>query len=91
MTDSNSPRILLIDDEPSIREPLSEYLTAQGLTVTAAETASGVAPWRNSATSGSRTRRRSQSETRPIQATLRVKNTLPRSVSSPDCLRQRSA
>lgn len=39
MTDSNSPRILLIDDEPSIREPLSEYLIAQGFAVTAAASA----------------------------------------------------
>src|SRR3546814_11734607 len=30
------PRILLIDDEPSIREPLSEYLEAQGFAVIAA-------------------------------------------------------
>lgn len=30
MTDIGTPRILLIDDEPSIREPLAEYLTAQG-------------------------------------------------------------
>jgi len=34
MTDSDTPRILLIDDEPSIREPLGEYLTAQGFAVT---------------------------------------------------------
>src|SRR3546814_20813822 len=33
MTDSDTPRILLIDDEPSIREPLAEYLSAQGFTV----------------------------------------------------------
>lgn len=34
MTDNDAPRILLIDDEPSIREPLSEYLEAQGFVVT---------------------------------------------------------
>ena len=39
MIDNNSPRILLIDDEPSIREPLTEYLTAQGFAVTAAASA----------------------------------------------------
>ena len=71
--------------------PMNGRIAMAKLTVTAAETASGVAPWRSSATSGSRTRRRSQSETRPIQATLRVKNTLPRSVSSPDCFRQSRA
>lgn len=38
MTDT--PRILLIDDEPSIREPLSEYLEAQGFAVTDAANAS---------------------------------------------------
>ena len=37
MTDT--PRILLIDDEPSIREPLSEYLEAQGFAVTDAASA----------------------------------------------------
>src|SRR3546814_1466288 len=36
MTDSDTPRILLIDDEPSIREPLGEYLEAQGFAVSAA-------------------------------------------------------
>lgn len=39
MTDSDTPRILLIDDEPSIREPLSEYLEAQGFAVTDAANA----------------------------------------------------
>ncbi|MBB5706012.1 response regulator [Sphingopyxis panaciterrulae] len=39
MTDSDTPRILLIDDEPSIREPLGEYLEAQGFAVSAAESA----------------------------------------------------
>ena len=39
MTDSDMPRILLIDDEPSIREPLSEYLEAQGFAVTDAANA----------------------------------------------------
>ena len=39
MTDHSTARILLIDDEPSIREPLSEYLAAQGFAVTAAASA----------------------------------------------------
>src|SRR3546814_6889916 len=39
MTDSDTPRILLIDDEPSIREPLAEYLSAQGLPVVDAASA----------------------------------------------------
>ncbi|HZG33113.1 response regulator [Sphingopyxis sp. YF1] len=39
MTDSDTPRILLVDDEPSIREPLSDYLTGQGFAVTAAASA----------------------------------------------------
>lgn len=39
MTESDTPRILLIDDEPSIREPLDEYLSGQGFTVTVASTA----------------------------------------------------
>ena len=39
MSDSDTPRILLIDDEPSIREPLAEYLTAQGFAVTDAASA----------------------------------------------------
>lgn len=33
------PRLLLIDDEPSIREPLAEYLESQGFAVTAAASA----------------------------------------------------
>ena len=32
-------RVLLIDDEPTLREPLSEYLTAQGFDVSQAENA----------------------------------------------------
>lgn len=39
MTDTNLPRLLLIDDEPSIREPLTEYLESQGFAVTAAASA----------------------------------------------------
>src|SRR3546814_1114445 len=39
MTDSDTPRILLIDDEPSIREPLSEYLESQGFAVSDAASA----------------------------------------------------
>ncbi|MDZ3830820.1 MAG: response regulator [Sphingopyxis sp.] len=36
MTDHCAARILLVDDEPSIREPLLEYLEAQGFAVSAA-------------------------------------------------------
>ncbi|MBL8650840.1 MAG: response regulator [Sphingopyxis sp.] len=39
MNDRDAPRILLIDDEPSIREPLTEYLSAQGFVVTDAANA----------------------------------------------------
>lgn len=39
MTDTDMPRLLLIDDEPSIREPLTEYLESQGFAVTAAASA----------------------------------------------------
>ena len=39
MPDREANRILLIDDEPSIREPLTEYLVGQGLAVTAAASA----------------------------------------------------
>lgn len=33
------PRLLVVDDEPSIREPLAEYLTANGFAVDVAESA----------------------------------------------------
>lgn len=36
---TDMPRLLLVDDEPSIHEPLSEYLESQGFIVTAAESA----------------------------------------------------
>ena len=39
MSDSDAPRILLIDDEPSIREPLADYLSGQGFVVTDAANA----------------------------------------------------
>jgi len=41
MTDSVAAptRILLVDDEPSLREPLADYLTRQGFAVTAAASA----------------------------------------------------
>src|SRR3546814_5805588 len=39
MTDSDMPRILLIDDEPSFREPLSEDLEARCFAVIAAASA----------------------------------------------------
>lgn len=34
-------RLLLVDDERSIREPLGEYLTGQGFAVTCAASAAG--------------------------------------------------
>ena len=34
-----STRVLLVDDEPSLREPLAEYLTRQGFVVSQAEDA----------------------------------------------------
>jgi len=37
--DPDQPRILLVDDEPSLREPLAEYLAGQGFAVTEAESA----------------------------------------------------
>lgn len=39
MTDDTAPRILLVDDEPTLREPLAEYLSGQGFVVTEAESA----------------------------------------------------
>ena len=39
MIDTAPTRILLVDDEPTLREPLAEYLTGQGFEVTAAESA----------------------------------------------------
>jgi two-component system, OmpR family, response regulator len=39
MTARDMPRILLVDDEPSIREPLTEYLEGQGFAVTDAANA----------------------------------------------------
>ncbi|NBC89109.1 MAG: response regulator, partial [Alphaproteobacteria bacterium] len=35
----DQPRILLVDDEASLREPLAEYLAGQGFAVTEAESA----------------------------------------------------
>lgn len=40
MTDMETPRLLVIDDEPSIREPLGEYLESQGFWVATAASAS---------------------------------------------------
>jgi len=37
--ESNAIRVLLIDDEATLREPLAEYLTGQGFTVTQANSA----------------------------------------------------
>jgi two-component system OmpR family response regulator len=39
MTESAPTRLLLVDDEPSLREPLAEYLTRQGFVVRQAEDA----------------------------------------------------
>ena len=39
MTDAAPTRLLLVDDEPSLREPLAEYLTRQGFVVRQAEDA----------------------------------------------------
>ncbi len=40
MADSETlPRLLLVDDEPSLREPLAEYLSRQGFAVTEAASA----------------------------------------------------
>ncbi|MEQ8411845.1 MAG: response regulator transcription factor [Erythrobacter sp.] len=36
---TDQPRILLVDDEPSLREPLAEYLGRQGFAVSEAESA----------------------------------------------------
>jgi two-component system OmpR family response regulator len=38
-TGNEPPRLLLVDDEPSIREPLGEYLEGQGFAVTLAASA----------------------------------------------------
>ena len=37
--DSTSPSVLLVDDEPTLREPLAEYLAGQGFSVSEAESA----------------------------------------------------
>ncbi len=39
MNDSAASRVLLVDDEATLREPLAEYLTRQGFLVTAAASA----------------------------------------------------
>ena len=39
MNDPVPPHILLVDDEPTLREPLAEYLSGQGFVVTEADTA----------------------------------------------------
>ena len=38
-TEPATTRLLLVDDEPSLREPLAEYLTRQGFVVRQAEDA----------------------------------------------------
>src|SRR5690606_15077093 len=40
MTGPAPTKVLLVDDEPTLREPLAEYLTRQGFLVTQAEDAS---------------------------------------------------
>ena len=39
MTETTPPRVLLVDDEPALREPLADYLVRQGFSVTQAGTA----------------------------------------------------
>ncbi len=39
MNDTAPPKVLLVDDEAALREPLAEYLTRQGFLVTAAASA----------------------------------------------------
>ena len=39
MTDTSATRILLVDDEATLREPLADYLTGQGFEVISAESA----------------------------------------------------
>ena len=39
MSDSGLSTILLVDDEPTLREPLAEYLIDQGFAVQEAESA----------------------------------------------------
>ena len=39
MMSDTAPAILLVDDEPTLREPLAEYLSGQGFAVTEAESA----------------------------------------------------
>ena len=39
MRDVSSASLLLVDDEPTLREPLAAYLTRQGFSVTEAESA----------------------------------------------------
>jgi len=41
MTEPAPTRLLLVDDEASLREPLADYLVRQGFVVTQAETAAG--------------------------------------------------
>ena len=40
MTDTAPTNLLLVDDEPTLREPLAEYLSRQGFAVSEAEDAS---------------------------------------------------
>lgn len=48
MTEPASIKLLLVDDEPSLREPLAEYLSRQGFVVREAESAAGARSCLNS-------------------------------------------
>lgn len=39
MSEHTPVKLLLVDDEPTLREPLAEYLTGQGFSVTEVESA----------------------------------------------------
>ena len=54
MTDSNPVRLLLVDDEAALREPLAEYLSRQGFAVAQAASAAATASMRVLTSSTSR-------------------------------------
>ena len=45
MTDAVPTTLLLVDDEPTLREPLAEYLTGQGFVVHEADSAAAARSW----------------------------------------------
>ena len=45
MTDAAPTTLLLVDDEPTLREPLAEYLTGQGFVVHEADSAAAARSW----------------------------------------------